>query len=148
MKVQSKSAGLAVALVLAASLGACGSSSGSSGSSGSSSGKAAVCAARTDLKQSMQALADPALLTGGKSGIQSAVDKVKQDLDALESAAKSNYKPQVQAVKSSLDKVQTAAGDLGNGNLSDNLQALGNAISDLGSSVGTLASSLTTKCAS
>lgn len=146
MKGHTKLAGLALAVLVVVTLPACGSSSGSS--SGGSSGKQAVCDARANLQESMKALADPALLTGGKSGIQSAVKQVQQDLDALKSAAKDNNKPQIDDVKSSLDKVDTAVGNLGDGNLADNLQSLGNAISDLGSSIGSLASSLTTKCGS
>ena len=114
--------------------------------SSSGASKEAVCTARDNLKQSMTDLADPSLLTGGKNGIESAVNKVQKNLDALESAAKTDYKPQVDKVKSSFEQVKTAVGDLGNGKLSDNLQQIGDAISALGTSISSLYDVLAAKC--
>ena len=70
----------------------------------------------------------------------------RENVDALESAAKSDYKPQVDAVKSSFDEVKTAVGNLGNGKLSDNLQQIGDAISTLGTSLSSLYDMLAAKC--
>jgi len=147
MRLKPMIACIVIAVVAPAALAACGSGSKSSTSSSTSgSGKDAVCTARDDLKQSMTDLADPSLLTGGKSGIESAVNKVQGNVDALESAAKSDYKPQVDAVKSSFDEVKTAVADLGNGQLGDNLQQIGDAINKLGTSLSSLYDTLAAKC--
>ena len=128
MRLKSMMACAAVAVMAPAALVACGSSSSKSGtsttskstSSSTSSSKDAVCTAADNLKQSMKALTDPSLLTGGKSGIESAVSKVKSDFSAFESAAKGSYQTQTDAMKSSLDQLETAVGDLGNGNATQN----------------------------
>ena len=149
MRLKSMIACVGIVAVAPATLVACSSSSTSSSSSSTSSSgasKEAVCTARDNLKQSMTDLADPSLLTGGKNGIESAVNKVQKNLDALESAAKTDYKPQVDKVKSSFEQVKTAVGDLGNGKLSDNLQQIGDAISELGTSISSLYDVLAAKC--
>ncbi len=151
MRLKSMIACVVIAAVAPVALIACGSdskSSASSSSSGSSSGtnKDAVCTARDNLQQSVTDLADPSLLTGGKSGIDSAVNKVQDNFDALESAAKSDYKPQVDAVNSSFDQLKTAVGNVGNGKLSDNLQQISDAISDVGKATSSLYDALKAKC--
>ncbi len=135
--------GIAVAILAPMTFIGC---SSDTKSSSSSSGKGAVCSARNDLEQSVSDLADPGLLTGGKSGIESAVNKVQDNLDALESAAKRAYKPQVDEVKSSFDELKTAVGNLGNGKLSDNLQQVGDAISNVGTSTSSLYDTLKAEC--
>jgi hypothetical protein len=119
-----------------------------SGSSTTTSPKQAVCSARSELRQSLEALMDPSLLSEGKSGIQSALDDVEQDLDALGSAAKDAYKPQVDDVKSSIDQLQDAVGSLGDGTVTEGLQNVGNAIADVGTTTGTLIGDLETECPS
>jgi ABC-type Fe3+-hydroxamate transport system substrate-binding protein len=134
--------------LVVAVLAACGSSSGSSASSSTTTAKQSVCSAKTDLTSSVKALTNPSVLTGGKSGITQAVDTVKTDVDALGQALKAGLKPQVDAVKSALDGLQSAVEDLGNGSASSNLQAVGNAISKVGSTSADLASALQTRCPS
>ena len=106
------------------------SSSSSNSSTSIASGKASVCAARANLDQSVTALASPSLLTGGKSAIQSALDTVKTNLDAVASSAQATYKPQVDAVKSALDELQTTVSNFGSGSTVQNLQAAGSAIAE------------------
>ena len=137
--------------VSAAVLTACGSSSTKSSSSSTSStssasSKDATCTAADNVKQSMSALTDPSLLTGGKSGIESAVNTVKSDVTALESAAKGSYTTETSAVKSSLDQLETAVGKLGNGNVVQTLPEVKTAVTALGSSVSSLESALKTRC--
>ena len=154
MRLKSMMACVAVAVMGPAALVACGSSSSTSGSSttskstssSTSSSKDAVCTAADNLKQSMKALTDPSLLTGGKSGIESAVSKVKSDFSVFESAAKGSYQTQTDAMKSSLDQLETAVGDLGNGNVTQNIPKVGTAIAAVGSSFSSLESAVTTKC--
>jgi hypothetical protein len=95
-------------------------------------GKEQICAARDQLKTSVAALVNPALLTGGTAGIKAAVDKVQSDLDAVK--------------KSALQQLQTAVGKLGNGNATDNLQAVGTAIASTGTAAEALITKLNTAC--
>ena len=93
-------------------------------------------------------MADPSLLTSGKSAISAALDTVKEDLDTLGTAAKANLKPEVDAVKDSIDQLKTAAGSLGEGTAGSGLTAVGNAISDVSTSTTKLFDAITTKCPS
>jgi cytochrome c556 len=127
------------------------SSSSSAGSSGSTSypaGKEQVCQARDQLKTSLDALIDPSLLAGGTSAITAAVDKVQSSLAALKTAAKQNYKPEVDALQTSLQQLQSAVGNLGNGNVSQSLQAVGSAIAKVGTTSGDLFTKLKAACGS
>ena len=105
-----------------------GSASGDSTTT-TAKGESAECAARSDLQSSVKALADPSLLTGGKAGIESAVDDVKSDLDEVKSTTK--------------DANQS---DVGDGKLTSNLQAIGNALAKVGTTGEKLVSSLGADC--
>jgi hypothetical protein len=142
MKVKSLVALSAVAAIAVIS----GCSSSAKSSSTTTTGKQAVCAARANLQQSLTALANPSLLTGGKSAIQSAVDTVKTNLDGVSSSAQQVYKPQVDAVTSALNGLETALSKLGNGNLTQNMQAVGNAIASVGNTAANLVTTLQTAC--
>lgn len=154
MKLKSMVTCVAIAVIAPAAVAACSSSTTTSSSStskstsstSSASSKNAVCSAADDLKQSMAALADPSLLIAGKSGIESAVNKVRSDVTALESAAKGSYTTETSAVKSSLDQLETAVGKLGNGNAGQNLQEIKTAITSLGTSISSVESALKTRC--
>ncbi len=143
MRLKSFIAGTAIAVV---AVTGCGSSSKSS--SGTTTTVVSVCAARADLRTSVAALANPQLLTGGKAGIQTALDAVKTNLNSVASAARASSKPQVDAVKSSVNDLQTAVGNLGNGNATTNLQAVGTAIASVGSTTATLVTALQAGCPS
>ena len=111
-------------------------------------GKQSVCTARSDLKSSVTALTNPALLTGGKAGIQAALDTVKTNLDAVASSAKSVYTPQVDAVKSAVNDLETALSKFGSGSLTSNLQAAGTAIASVGTTAAALIATLQAECPS
>jgi hypothetical protein len=111
-------------------------------------GKEQVCQARDQLKSSLAALTNPSVLTGGKSGIQSAVTTVQTNLTAVSDAAKQDYKPQVDAMQAALTQLQTTVGNLNDNNLSQNLQSVGSAIAKVGSSANDLFSKLQTACGS
>ncbi len=159
----------AAAVALAVVLAGCSSNSSSSASSTSSSssaassssdassagastgypaGKEQVCQARDQLKTSITALTNPTLLVGGADAIKAAVGQVQTDLGAVVTAGKQDYEPQVTAVQSSLDKLQTAVGNLGNGNVTQNLQAVGTAIAGTGTAAAALFTQLQTACGS
>lgn len=139
-------AGTAVAC-LAFGLAGCSSDSDSNTSSATTTAKDAVCADKTALQNSVTDLSDLDL-TGGKSAVTSAVNQVKKNLDALRSSAKADLKPQVDDVKSALTDLQTAVGNFGDGSITDNLQAAGNAIAKVGTTSGDLFSSLSDECPS
>jgi hypothetical protein len=109
-------------------------------------GESAECAARSDLQSSVKALADPSLLTGGKAGIESAVDDVKSDLDEVKSTTKDANQSDVDATKTAVDDLEKAVKDLGDGSITANLTAIGNAIAKVGTTGGTLVSSLGADC--
>ncbi len=110
--------------------------------------KNAVCNARTKLEKELKSLEDPSLLTGGKSGIQSELESLQKDLDNLKSAAKTDYQPQVDAVTSSIDDLKTAVNEVGNGSLTDNVSALGKAITKVGSTTSALLDQVKAACPS
>jgi hypothetical protein len=72
------------------------------------SGSAALCSARDSLKTSIQDLASVDVVKNGTSGLQDAVTKVKNNLQAVRSAAGADLQPQVTAAQSSLDQLSTA----------------------------------------
>jgi hypothetical protein len=111
-------------------------------------GKEQICQARDQLKTSVAALTNPTLLVGGASAIKAAVDKVQTDLSAVKSSASQDYQPQVDAMQTAVQQLQTAAGNLGNGNVSDNLKAVGTAIAKVGTTSSDLFTKLRTACGS
>jgi hypothetical protein len=148
-----------VAVVLLVAVVGCSSKSSTSASStsttaGSSSsttyptGKEQVCQARDQLKSSVTALTKPTLLAGGATSIKAAADKVKSDLTDLKAAVKDDYKPPVDAVQTSVDDLETAAGALGNGDVTQNLKAVGTAIATVGTTTSDLFTQLKTACGS
>ena len=123
-------------------------SSAVSGSTGYPAGKEQVCQARDQLKTSVTSLTNPTLLVGGTDAIKAAVGQVQTDLGGIVAAGKQDYEPQVTAVQSSLDQLQTAVGNLGNGNVTQNIQAVGAAIAATGTAAADLFSQLKTTCGS
>lgn len=136
----------------AASTSAAGSSSArSSAASGSAessypAGKEQVCQARDNLKTSLAALTNPALLTGGTAAIKTAVEQVQTDLTAVATAGKQDYQPQVSSFQAALTDLETAVTNLGDGGGSANLTAIGSAIAATGSASGALFTQLQTAC--
>jgi hypothetical protein len=109
-------------------------------------GKEQICTARDELKTSIAALINPALLTGGTAGIKTAVDQVQSAVDDVKKAGKQDYATEVDALQTSLGQLQTAVGKLGNGNATDNLQAVGTAIASTGTAAENLITKLNTAC--
>ena len=135
-----------VVVTAAAALAGCSDDDSDSSSSTSGSGKQAVCDARDQLETSVRDLTDPSLLTSGKSGIQDALDETQQDLDDFGSTAKDSYQPQVDEVKSAIEGLQDAIGDADTGSISESIQGIGNAISDVGAATDALATKLRADC--
>ena len=142
-------AGATIALGLGP-LAGCSSDDDSSSPSttNASAGKAEVCRARDELRESVGDLADPTLLTSGRSEIQSALDDVQDDLDALGRAAARDYETEVDGVQSSIDDLKTAVENLGEGSLSEGIEAVGSAISAVGRSTEPLITKLRADCPS
>ena len=153
----------AAILALAMALTACSSSTSPSVTSSSAelqpsaqesgagsypAGKEDVCQARDGLSASINALTDPALLTGGVAGIQAAVGEVQTSLTALVAAGQEDYGPQLDALQTALDQVQTAVADVGDGNAASGLVAIGAAIGSVGTAASILFTELRTTCGS
>jgi hypothetical protein len=124
------------------------SSAPESGASTYPAGKEDVCQARDELSASINALTDPALLTGGTAGIQAAVGEVQTSLTALVAAGQDDYGPQLDALQAALDQVQTAVADVGDGNAATGLVAIGAAIGSVGTAASILFTELRTTCGS
>jgi hypothetical protein len=133
---------------LAGSLVGCSSDSKSSSTTSSTTSKDKVCSDKTAVESSVKALTNPDVLTGGKSSITSALDKVEKNVNALGTSVKADLKPQVDAVKSALDALKTDVKNVGNGSLADSLQQIGDAIAKVGTTAGDLESSLSSQCPS
>ena len=136
-------AALGCLALIGASLAGCGSSDGSSTST---TDKEEICQARDDLQTSVTALTNPALLTQGTTAITAAVDDVKADVANLKPAASADYQPQFESLQTSIDDLETATGNLGNGNIAGNLTAVGTAIASVGTSATTLLTQLKATC--
>jgi hypothetical protein len=140
--------GIAV-VALCVALSGCGDDSDSgSGTTTTEAGKAAVCTARDNLQESVTGLADLSVRAEGKDGLDAALDGVQTNLTALEDAASDAYEPQVDDVKSSLDSLKSAVGDLGEGDLGGEVQAIGKEISKVSSATSTLFSTREEDCPS
>jgi hypothetical protein len=153
---------LLVAAAVAATLAvaACGSSKSSSstttaapattttiapaGSTGTTvAGQQDVCQARDNLQKSLSSL--PAAVTGGAAGLQSAADQLKTQVDALVSAAQTDYKPQADALQSSWQAFSTAVGNLSSSGVSG-IAAVASALSDLQKSATALFNEIQASC--
>ena len=113
MRYKSLFVAAAISALVLAGCSSTTSPSSSSTTTTAAPSKEVVCTARDDFKSSITALTSPSLRTGGKAGIQSALDTVKRNLDAVASSAKSAYKPQVDAVQSAVDDLEKALGNFG-----------------------------------
>jgi len=111
-------------------------------------GKEQLCQARDQLKTSVASLTNPSLLQQGTVVIKAAVDQVQTDLNAVVAAGTQDYQPQVTALQSALQQLQSATGNLGNGNVSQNLQAVGTAIAATGTAAADLFGQLQATCGS
>jgi hypothetical protein len=113
---------LAAVLGFVGLLGACGSSSHTSSppTSGSSTSEsvasnAQLCSARDALKQSVQDLGNVNVIKNGTSGLDAAVNKVRDNLQAVKSASHGQLQPQVTAVQNALDQLGKSISNLGSG---------------------------------
>ena len=150
MRLRWTTTGFAVAALCVGLMG-CGTDYGSDSKSNTTTteaGKAAVCTARDGLEQSVSDLGDLSLREAGKKGVQAALDDVNTSFDELEAAASDAYKPQIDAVKQALDDLQTAIGNLGGGDLGQEVQDVGTAIGDVTDSTATLFTALDEECPS
>jgi hypothetical protein len=91
---------LALVAVTAVAIAGCGSSA-------SSTAKPAYCSDVAALKKTINDL--PNAASGGVSGLQSALEKVKTQTDAVVASAKSAFPQQTQALSSSVDQLEKTA---------------------------------------
>lgn len=143
MGLKHLAAGVAIACV-GLTLAGCSSDSGSTSSS--TTAKQSVCSDKDALQQSVDDLGKPSVVSGGKSSVTAALDKVQDNLDALRKSAKASLQPQIDAVNASVDQLKTAVKNFGSGNLSSNISKAGDAISNVVKRSGDLASALADQC--
>ena len=143
--------GIAVAALCVGLMG-CGtdsdSDSGSKSTTTTEAGKEAVCSARDDLKKSITDLGDVSVTAEGKSGVEAAVGDVSSSFEDLEAAASDAYKPQIDAVKPALEDLETAVGNLGQGDLGQEVQDIGKAITEVTDTTSTLFTTIEEDCPS
>jgi hypothetical protein len=101
---------VALALVTAGALVACGDDDSSSDTT-TTTAEEALCADREQLTTAMQGLTDLDVVASGTDGLQAAVTEVKDSLTALKESASANFQPEVEAVESSIQGLETALGD-------------------------------------
>lgn len=109
-------------------------------------GKEQICQARDQLQTSVTTLTDQKLLTAGTTAIKASVDQIQSDFDAVKVAGKQDYQAQVSDMQDALQQLQTAVGDLGNGEAASNLKAVGAAITATGAAAEDLFTQLKTAC--
>jgi gas vesicle protein len=116
MNVVARSMRITAAGAVIGALALAGCSSSSKSSSGTStsttSGGTAICTSFDNFKTSLKDLANPTTFTGGKAGIQSALDEVKTNLDDVKSTVKSSDKPKVEELQSSITDLQKAVDNM------------------------------------
>jgi TolA-binding protein len=93
----------------------------SSASASASATGTELCAARDDLKQSIDDLKNYDIVKNGTSGLQSALTEVQTDLDAVKSSAGADIRPQVTSLQDALNDLTTA---VSNGSVPDAVTAL------------------------
>jgi len=106
-------------------LGACGSSSPSSSlptssttassTTGSIASNAELCSARDALKSSVQDLGNFNVIKNGTSGLDAAVNKVRDNLQAVRTAAHGQLSPQIDALENALDQLGKSISNLSSG---------------------------------
>ena len=124
------------------------SATGTPSSTSYPAGKEQICQARDQLKTSITALTDQSVLAAGTTAIKAAVDQVETDFDAVKTAAKQDYHAQVTDMQDALQQLQTAVGNLGNGDAAANLLAVGKAITATAAAAEDLFTQLKTACGS
>jgi len=122
------------------------SASETSGSASYPAGKEQICQARDQLRASITALTDQSLLAAGTTAIKASVDQVQTDLDAVKVAGKQDYQAQVTNLQEALQQLQTAVGNLGNGDTAENVRAVGKAVTLTGAAGEDLLTQLKTAC--
>lgn len=111
-------------------------------------GKEDICQARDQLRTSINQLTSTQLLAEGTNAIKAGVDQVQTDFDAVKAAAKDDYQAPVTALQSALQQLQGAVAKLGSGDATENLRAVGAAITTTGAAAENLFTQLKAACGS
>ena len=140
-------------LALFAVLAACGSASTPSASPPASSSPLASspapssgCADVAALKTAVDQLTQVKPLQDGLTALQTAIANVKTSLDAATASASAALQPAVAQVKTAFDALQSAASGLAKGNLVAKAPSISAALSQLGTAVKGLDTTLTQTC--
>jgi hypothetical protein len=148
--------GVAAVLSLLAAVAGCGSGATTTSSSSPSAATSSMAPtsgstsypAGDQLRTSITDLTNTQLVAEGTNAIKAGVDQVQTDFDAVKAAAKDDYQAPVAAVQSALQDLQTAVANLGSGDATENLRAVGAAITTTGAASESLFTQLKTACGS
>jgi hypothetical protein len=94
------------------------SSPSSSGSTSPVTSSAELCAARDNLKSSIEDLKNVDVVKNGTSSLQPALRKVKDNLQTVKSLASQELQPKVQAFETALNQLESALKDVGSAGVS------------------------------
>ncbi len=124
----------AAAAVVVIALAGCGSSS-----------KPAYCTDRTNLENSVKGLTS-LNVSGGVSGLEAQLKKIKSDADTLVNSAKSDFPTETSAVKSSIDSLSGAVTGLTSSPSAAQIAAIAVDAGNVVSSVKSFTDASSSKC--
>jgi len=127
----------------------CGSSttSGSETPAPTASGTPAVCTQADALVSSVHQLADIDVIKQGTSSLNTAVQNVQTQVQALSQSASEQFKPQVDALQSAINNLQSVLNNLGSSpNLVQAAGQIASAVTQVTTATQNLASALPSTC--
>jgi hypothetical protein len=89
-----------------------------------------LCTARDNLRSSIEDLTNTDVLKNGTSGLQDAVNKVKDNLQTVKANASSDLQPQIQAFQDSLTALGNAISNVSSGGVASVVTAASSAAKD------------------
>lgn len=133
-----------VALVVAGvAVAGCGDDDDSGGGGAAAAG---TCEARDDLQAALGDLADVNVVDGGTSAVEDAIGEVDVALDDLRDAGQEAYNDEIDDVQSALDELSAALSGVGEDPNRDTARDVGDAASDVITSIDQLLQSIAEEC--
>lgn len=127
-------------------VGSCGSDS-TTNTAGSSQSATAVCSARDDLVQSLDALAAVDLRAGGTDALNQAMTDVTDAADALAKTVEKDLRDEVDAVQQAVDELKASVEAFDRQpSVSEAISAVTTAVTHLAEAAGALGEALTREC--
>jgi hypothetical protein len=104
------------------------------------------CAAVSELKSSLQTLANVKPLQDGLAALNTALANVKTSLAAAVASASAALQPAVASVKTAFSELETAASGLTTDNLRQKAPAISASLQQVGTAASSLATTVTQRC--